>query len=48
MAQRYHADDQGSDTEPEFYLPVGITPPFDTSRFECLWASLFNHYVGSP
>ena len=47
MAQRYHTDDRGSDTEPKFYLPTGVTPPFDTSRFERLWASLFNHYVES-
>ncbi len=48
MAQRYRADNRGSDTESEFYLPAGVTPPFDTSRFERLWASLFNRYVESP
>ncbi len=42
MAQRDHADDRDSDTEPKLYLPAGITPSFDTSRFERLWASLFN------
>ncbi len=47
MAQGYHADDRGSDTEPKFHLPAGGTPPFATSRLERLWASLFDHYVES-
>ena len=47
MAQRDHADDRGSDTELEFYLPAVITPPADTSRFERLWALLFDQDVES-
>ncbi len=47
MAQRYRADERGSDAEPKFHLPAGGTPPFDTSRFKRLWASLFNHSVES-
>lgn len=48
MAQRYRVDDQGSDTEPRFYLPAGNTPPFYASHFERLWALLFNQSVESP
>lgn len=48
MARRYHADDRGSNTEPKFYLPAGVTPPFDTSRFERFWVSLFDYSVESP
>ncbi len=48
MAQRYHVDDRDSDTEPKLSLPAGVTPPFDTSRFERFWASLFNQYSESP
>jgi hypothetical protein len=47
MAEGYHAGDRGSDIEPEFSLPDGDTPPFDTGRFERLWASLFSRYVES-
>jgi len=42
MAQRDKADDRDSDTELKFYLPAVITPLADTSRFERLWAWLFN------
>ncbi len=47
MAQNYHIDDQGIDSEPKFYLPAGVTLPFDTHRFERLKAFLFDHFGGS-
>jgi hypothetical protein len=48
MAQRNHVDDRDSGTESKFYLPVGVTPPFDASRFKRVWATLFNHSVEPP
>jgi len=48
MALRNHADDQDRGTESKFYLPVGVTPPFDASRFKRVWARLFNHAVEAP
>jgi hypothetical protein len=40
-----HADDRGSATESKFYLPAGISPSFDASRFQRLWAALFKHQL---
>ena len=45
MSQRNRADDQGSDTDPKFYLPAVDVPPFYADRLERLWASLFKQYV---
>jgi len=45
MVQRNQADDRASATEPKFYLPAGVSPSFEASRFECIWAALFNHRV---
>jgi len=42
---RRTADDRDSATEAKFYLPGGISPSFDTSRFERLWATLFEHQL---
>jgi hypothetical protein len=42
---RQHADDRGSATESKFYLPAGVSPSFDTGRFERLWTTLFNHQL---
>lgn len=47
MTRRYRADDRGSDTDAKFSVPTGVTPPFDTGRFERFRASLFEHYVES-
>ena len=46
MAVRTRADDRDSATEPELYLPAGITSSVDTSRVKRLWGRLFNHGVG--
>jgi len=48
MGQRNRADDRDRATEPEFYLPAGVYSAFDTSRFERLWGTLFDHYVEPP
>jgi hypothetical protein len=48
MAQRNRADHQRRATEAKFYLPGGVTPPFDASRLERLWATLFSHGVEPP
>lgn len=48
MIQGDHADDRGRATELEFYLPAGVTPPVDASRFERIWATLFSHCVEPP
>jgi hypothetical protein len=45
MAQRTRVDDRGSATELELYLPAGVTPSFDGSRFDRLWARLFDSRV---
>ncbi|MUV57412.1 hypothetical protein [Halogeometricum sp. CBA1124] len=45
MAQRTRADDQGSATELELYLPAGVSPSFDGSWFDRLWARLFDYRV---
>ncbi len=45
MPQRTHPDERDRATESKFYLPAGVTPPFDASRFERLWAALFKHQV---
>lgn len=47
MAQRHRVDDRDSDTEATFSLLAEVTPPFETSRFERLWASLCNQYGDS-
>jgi hypothetical protein len=48
MAARARADDRDSATEPELYLPAGITSPVGTSRIERLWGRLFDHGVEPP
>ncbi len=48
MPQRTQTDNQGRATEPEFYIPAGVSPSFIVSRFERLWATLFNHHVEPP
>ncbi len=48
MAARARADDRDSTTEPELYLPAGITSPGETSRIERLWGRLFDHGVEPP
>jgi hypothetical protein len=45
MAARTRADDRDGATEPELYLPAGITSPDETSRVERLWGRLFNQGV---
>jgi len=47
MAQQSHADDRGRATESKFYLPAMVTPSIEASRFERIWASLFDHQVGT-
>lgn len=48
MVQRIHADDRDSATRTKFYVPAGVTPPFDASPFERLWGTLFAHQVDPP
>ncbi|WP_162562474.1 hypothetical protein [Salinigranum rubrum] len=48
MTARTRADDRDRATEPELYLPAGITSPVETSRFERLWGRLFDHGVEPP
>lgn len=48
MAQQNHADDRDRAVEAKFYLPVGITPPFEANQVERIWARLFNHRVEPP
>ncbi|MBS3761060.1 MAG: hypothetical protein V5A43_07535 [Haloarculaceae archaeon] len=48
MAQHNHADDRDRAIESNFYLPGGITPPFDANGVERLWARLVNHRVERP
>jgi hypothetical protein len=48
MSQRTHADDRVSATEPRFYLPAGVTPSVEASKFKRLWATLFDHSVEPP
>lgn len=48
MSQRTHGDDQDRSTEATIYLPAGVPPPFDASRFERLCATLFNHTAKPP
>lgn len=45
MAQKNREDEQEIAAEPKFYLPAGITAPSDGTRFERLWAKIFNHSV---
>ena len=47
MPQRIPTDEQDSATERKFYLPAGAPPSFFGSRFERLWAALFEHQVGT-
>lgn len=47
MAQKDYADDRGSETEIQFYLPATVTPTFVTSRIVRLWASLRNQFIES-
>ncbi len=42
MVRVHRLDEQDSDTELKFYLPAGVSTPFDSSRFERLWESLFD------
>jgi len=42
---RSTADDRDSATESKFYLPAGVSPSFDASRFERIWATLFEHQL---
>jgi hypothetical protein len=42
MTQINPADDRERATEPKFYLPAGVTPPFDASWFERIRATLFD------
>lgn len=46
MAHRNPADGRQEPTDAKFYLPGGVIPPFDASRIERRWASLFDHGVG--
>jgi hypothetical protein len=48
MTQRNHAESGVSAIESKFYLAAGLTPPFDSSRVERIWASLFSHCVEPP
>lgn len=48
MAQKTHDDGRNRATDPKFYLTAGLTPPFNESRIERLWAALFNHGVEPP
>jgi hypothetical protein len=48
MAARTRTDDRDRATEPELYLPAGITPSAETSRLERLWGRLFDHGVEPP
>lgn len=45
MAHRTHADNRARTIESKFYLPVGMTPPFEAYWVERIWARLFNHRV---
>jgi len=45
MAARTRADDRDRATELELYLPAGGIPPVEASRFERLWARVFDHRV---
>ena len=45
MSQGTRTDDRIGATESKFYLPAGVTPSSTTSRFERLWATLFNHGI---
>jgi hypothetical protein len=45
MAQRNHTDKRARETESKFYLPAGVSPSFDGSYLQRLWAALFNHRV---
>jgi hypothetical protein len=45
MAPKDHADDRDGGTEPKFYLPAGITPSSETSWFESIRATLFDHRI---
>lgn len=47
MTTKNHAVDRASATESKFYLPAGVTPS-EASRFERIWATLFNHYAKPP
>ena len=48
MPQRSATDTQDSATDPKFYLPVGITPSFLSSRVESVWSTLFSNQVEPP
>ena len=45
MAQRTRADERDEAPGPNVYLPGGVPTSFDGSRFDSIWAALFNHRV---
>jgi hypothetical protein len=48
MAQKIRDDDRDGATESKFYLPAGITQSSEATRFERLWAALFDHRIDPP
>ena len=48
MAATTRTDDQNSPTDPELYLPAGITPTAEANWLERLWGQLFTHGVEPP
>ena len=47
MAARNRADDRGSVTEPDVYLPAGSDTPVIADRLEEIWGKLFNHGIAN-
>lgn len=47
MAQSTRTDEHDRASESKFYLPVGVTPPFEAVRVQRVWDRLFSHQVQS-
>ena len=47
MAEHHRSHDRAVTTESKFYLPATVPPSAMSSPFERLWASLFDHRVGT-